>query len=160
LNRGAKAYRKGLKYDSQSELAAHASIRATFTQRALQSAGAGFPDESPIFIVGMPRTGTTLVERILTSHTDVCSVGELTDFPLLLTQAVQELPGGAADDDNDVEASLRIDFFELGRRYIAAARELATGYRHFVDKLPYNFLYCGYLLAALPNAKIIHLRRD
>ncbi len=158
LNRGAAAYRRALSYDSANELAAHAAIRERFTPQTLATLGTGFTDDGPIFIVGMPRTGTTLVERILTSHTDVSSVGELTDFPLLLTELVRQLPAASAADD--VEASLRIDFRELGRRYVDAARQLADGHRYFVDKLPYNFLYCGYILAALPNAKIIHLRRD
>ena len=108
----------------------------------------------------MPRTGTTLVERILTSHSDVSAVGELTDFPLLMTEMVQERLAAAPPDESDVDASLRLDFHELGRRYVECARQLADGAKYFVDKLPYNFLYCGYILAALPRAKIIHLRRD
>jgi len=160
LSRGAKAYRSVLTYDSRSELAAHAAIRAKFTAQTLASIGPGYVDDGPIFIVGMPRTGTTLVERILTSHSEVQAVGELTDFPLLMTEMVDERLSTDAPDELDVDASLRLDFRELGRRYIESARQLAGGRRYFVDKLPYNFLYCGYILAALPNAKIIHLRRD
>ena len=160
LSRGAKAYRGTLRYDSASELASHAAIREKFTSQTLESLGAGYVDDGPIFIVGMPRTGTTLVERILTSHSDVSAVGELTDFPLLMTQMVQERLAAAPPDESDVDASLRLDFHELGRRYVECARQLADGAKYFVDKLPYNFLYCGYILAALPRAKIIHLRRD
>jgi tetratricopeptide (TPR) repeat protein len=160
LNRGAKAYRSTLRYDSTSELAAHAAMREKFTAQTLPSLGAGYTDEGPIFIVGMPRTGTTLVERILTSHTDASAVGEITDFPLLLAEMVRQRHAIGPPDESDVDASLHLDFHELGRRYVEGARQLADGARYFVDKLPYNFLYCGYILAALPRAKIIHLRRD
>ncbi len=159
LSRGARAYRSTLRYDSASELAAHAAIREKFTAQAFASLGAGYADEGPIFIIGMPRTGTTLVERILTSHSDVSAVGELTDFPLLMTEMVQQRLA-IAPGESDIDASLRIDFRELGRRYTESARQLSEGTPYFVDKLPYNFLYCGYILAALPRAKIIHLRRD
>ena len=159
LSRGARTYRSTLRYDSASELAAHAAIRDTFNAQTLASLGNGFADDGPIFIVGMPRTGTTLVERILTSHSDVSAVGELTDFPLLMTDMVRERLTVALDE-NEVTGVLRIDFHELGRRYVESARQLAGGSKFFVDKLPYNFLYCGYILAALPRAKIIHLRRD
>jgi tetratricopeptide (TPR) repeat protein len=160
LDRGARAYRSTLRYDSASELAAHAAIREKFTAQTLLSVSPGYVDEGPIFIVGMPRTGTTLVERILTSHTDVSAAGELTDFPLLLTEMVQQRLAVGPPDESDIDASLHLDFHELGRRYVDGARQLAGGARSFVDKLPYNFLYCGYILAALPRAKIIHLRRD
>ncbi len=160
LNRGAKAYRGTLRYDSAGELAAHSAIREKFTAQTLPSLGTGYADDGPIFIVGMPRTGTTLVERILTSHSDVAAVGELTDFPLLMGEMVQERLANGAPGEVDIDASLRLDFHELGRRYVESARQLADGSRYFVDKLPYNFLYCGYILAALPRAKIIHLRRD
>ena len=160
LHRGASANRSTLLYDSQSELAALETIRAKFTSETLASLSAGFESAGPIFIVGMPRTGTTLVERILTSHSQVRAVGELTDFPLLLTAMVQEKLAGAPASELEIDASLRLDFHELGRRYTESARQLAGNSPYFVDKLPYNFLYCGYILAALPNAKIIHLRRD
>jgi tetratricopeptide (TPR) repeat protein len=160
LNRGAKAYRSTLRYDSATELAAHAAIRQGFTAQTLSSLAPGYADEGPIFIVGMPRTGTTLVERILTSHPEASAVGELTDFPLLLTEMLQQRLAVGPADESDIDASLHLDFHELGRRYVDGARQLAGGARFFVDKLPYNFLYCGYILAALPHAKIIHLRRD
>ena len=160
LSRGTRAHRTTLKYDSQNELSAQEAIRAKFTQQAFSSVSRGFESAGPIFIVGMPRTGTTLVERILTSHSQVCGVGELTDFPLLLTEMVQETLAATPASTLEIDASLRLNFHELGRRYVESARQLAGDTPYFVDKLPYNFLYCGYILAALPNAKIIHLRRD
>jgi tetratricopeptide (TPR) repeat protein len=160
LRRGAQTYRRTLQYDSRTELETLATIRANFTADAAREFLPGFEAEGPIFIVGMPRTGTTLVERVLTSHSHVTSVGELTDFPLLLTEVVQEKLAATPQLELEIEASLQIDFRELGRRYMAAARQVAGDDPYFVDKLPYNFLYCGYIFAALPQAKIIHLRRD
>jgi tetratricopeptide (TPR) repeat protein len=160
LERGAHAHRSTIKYDSQVEMASLRSVRDVFTPEAFQSLGPGFEAEGPIFIVGMPRTGTTLLERLLGSHSQVWSVGEFTVFPPLLVEHINKRLANAAEVERANNASLRIDFRELGRRYIAAARQLAGERTYFVDKLPFNFLYCGYILAALPGAKLIHLTRD
>jgi tetratricopeptide (TPR) repeat protein len=160
LERGARAHRSTIKYDSQAELSSLRSVREVFTPDAFRSLGPGFEAGGPIFIVGMPRTGSTLLERLLGSHSQVWSVGEFTVFPPLLVEHVNERLANAAEVERANAASLRIDFRELGRRYMDAARQLAGERSHFVDKLPFNFLYCGYILAALPGAKLIHLMRD
>ena len=160
LERGARAYRSTLKYDSRDELSSLQAVRQAFTRDAFLSLGPGFEAPGPIFIVGMPRTGTTLLERLLGSHSQVWSVGEFTVFPALLAELVNEKLADAADARQRCDASLRLDFRELGRRYTAAARQLSGERPCFVDKLPFNFLYCGYILAALPGAKVIHLVRD
>jgi tetratricopeptide (TPR) repeat protein len=160
LEAGARAHRSTLKYDSQVEMSSLRSVREVFTPDAFQSLGPGFEAEGPIFIVGMPRTGTTLLERLLGSHSQVWSVGEFTVFPPLLVEHINKRQANAAEAERANDASLRIDFRELGRRYTAAARQLAGERIYFVDKLPFNFLYCGYILAALPGAKLIHLTRD
>jgi tetratricopeptide (TPR) repeat protein len=159
LTRGAKAFRSTLTYDSADELAAHADIREAFTPEAFESLPPGNDGEGPIFVIGMPRTGTTLVERLLGSHSQVCSIGEFTDFPMLLSDQVGRADRTGATG-NPIELSLKIDFAELGGRYLKAARELAGDSPFFVDKLPVNFLYCGYIRAALPRARLIHLGRD
>ena len=160
LERGARAYRSTLKYNSQDELSSLRAVKQAFTRDAFLSLGPGFEAEGPIFIVGMPRTGTTLLERLLGSHSQVWSVGEFTAFPALLAELVKEKLASATEIKAANDASLRIDFRELGMRYTAAARQLSADRPRFVDKLPFNFLYCGYILAALPNAKLIHLVRD
>lgn len=160
LERGARAQRSMLKYDSRDELSSLHAVRQAFTRDAFLSLGPGFEAEGPIFIVGMPRTGTTLLERLLSSHSQVWSVGEFTAFPALLAELVNARLAGAAEGKQSSEESLRIDFRELGKRYTNAARQLSGGRPYFVDKLPFNFLYCGYILAALPGAKVIHLTRD
>ena len=159
LRRGAEAFRATLNYDAAAELEAHEGIRAVCTREALQALAPGDPGDGPIFVVGMPRTGTTLVERMLSAHSRVVSIGEFTEFPRLygleLQRALAAAPGATP-----AEASLGLDFAGLGRAYLDAARELAGASPVFVDKLPFNFLYCGYILAALPRARIVHLTRD
>lgn len=158
LDAGARAYRGTLNYDSDTELAAHEGIRSVFSAETLEALAPGHREEQPVFIVGMPRTGTTLVERILAGHSQLVSIGEFTEFPRLYGMRLRE--EFARDTTRSPsEASLDIDFAALGKAYCAAARELAGEAPGFVDKLPWNFLYCGYILAALPNARLIHLTR-
>ncbi len=159
LEAGARAYRSTLRYDLGPELAAHEEIRNTFNQARFAELPSGFSQEQPIFVVGMPRTGTTLAERIIATHSQAVSIGEFTEFPRLYGQRLQaQLERNA--NSSPSEAALHIDFAELGQAYCTAARDLAGEASVFVDKLPFNFLYCGYILAALPNARLIHLVRD
>jgi tetratricopeptide (TPR) repeat protein len=169
LDTGARAYRSTLSYGAAAELSAHEGIRSVVSRQALDALTPGYQAEQPVFIVGMPRTGTTLVERILAAHSQVVSIGEFPEFPRLYGIELSERFARTAGDTPaasslgrrlPAEASLEIDFAALGRRYCRAARELAGSAPIFVDKLPFNFLYCGYILAALPEARLIHLTRD
>ena len=119
----------------------------------------GFPSDEPIFVIGMPRTGTTLVDRILSSHPDVHSAGELRNFMVALQRISGSSPAFVFDPTfaNRVRS---LDWEKLGREYIASTRP-GTGHTlRFVDKLPHNFLYAGFIARALPHAKIVCLRRD
>lgn len=117
------------------------------------------PSEVPIFVIGMPRTGTTLVDRILSSHPEVESAGELQAMPL----AVKRIAGTASRVVLDPETALKAasgDIGEVGRDYLRrAAHHLRGPAPRFADKFPGNFLYGGFIARALPNAKIICLRR-
>lgn len=136
-------------------------FQATFAaaaQSARRPAGeTGYDSTEPIFIVGMPRTGTTLVDRILSSHADVRSAGELGNF-----SALAHLLAGASENDNArVYARAHdLDMAKLGDAYIQSTRTLTAGAKRFIDKMPINFLNAGLIHRALPNARIICLRRD
>ncbi len=110
--------------------------------------------------VGLPRSGTTLVDRILGSHSAVYSAGELNDFALCMVEAVRRLTGVAQLPRRElVAASAGLDFAALGRDYLKRARPPAAAGRRFTDKMPLNYLYCGLIRRALPKAKIVHLTR-
>jgi hypothetical protein len=137
--------------------------------------------DAPIFIVGLPRSGSTLVDRILGSHSRIRCAGELKHFALAVVDAVRQLDavrqqnGGATLSRRELVArSASLDFGALGRDYLDRARgevatgevaagevaagEVAAGVR-FTDKMPLNYLYCGLIARALPNARIVHVSR-
>jgi tetratricopeptide (TPR) repeat protein len=119
----------------------------------------GDPTREPIFVIGMPRSGTTLVERIVSSHPDVYSAGELQNFGAVLKRLSGSTTLPMIDLDT-ISRTSSIDWTKLGADYLASTRP-ATGQRpHFIDKLPHNFLYAGHIARALPNARIVCLRRD
>jgi hypothetical protein len=124
------------------------------------SASTDTAGDSPIFIVGLPRSGTTLVDRILGSHSQVFSAGELNQFALCLVDAVRRRSGGARLARRELVAqSATVDFGALGREYLERVRSAFGGSRRFIDKMPLNYLYCGLIRRALPNARIVHLSR-
>jgi tetratricopeptide (TPR) repeat protein len=161
LSEGNRVKRSTLAYDVRNDIDAMQKVMTHFSREALAQAAPGEPATGPIFIVGMPRTGTTLVERILGSHADVVSLGELVDFPAEMTALAERAYASAGSNEPDLlRASLQMDFAELGRNYLKAVQPLAGGRKYFIDKLPFNFRYCGLIHQALPNAKIVHLTRD
>jgi tetratricopeptide (TPR) repeat protein len=127
---------------------------AFFAERAV----AGYPDRAPIFIVGLPRSGSTLVEQILASHSSVEGTFEL---PNVLT-IVREFDHADAEHDaypENVRAVSREQFENLGRRYIEETAPIRSGRRRFIDKMPNNFSHVGLIHAMLPNATVIDVRR-
>ena len=117
-------------------------------------------DQRPIFIVGMPRSGTTLVERILSSHPKVCAVGELSDFAILLKQALRT-PGQLVLEPAVLDAAATSeDITQVGDAYLHRVSQLAAQTPHFIDKMPFNAFFVPAILRALPGARIICLRRS
>jgi len=121
----------------------------------------GDPDRTPVFIVGMPRSGTSLVEQILASHPDVYGAGELKDLEnVLVSISIPEkdehsrtIPQGLLELDARVCA-------DLGKQYIARIRKYSANAKIITDKMPHNFLRIGFIRAILPNARVIHCTRD
>ncbi len=122
------------------------------------TAGEGCEDPSPIFVVGLPRSGSTLVEQVLASHSRVEGTMELPT----VGGFVRELDhrNGAQDAYPECLRALPGGRYEaLGRRYLEETRSLRTGRPHFIDKMPNNFSHVGLIHLMLPNAKIIDVRR-
>lgn len=117
------------------------------------------PGDDPLFIIGMPRTGTTLVDRILSSHPSVESAGELQAMPLSVKKAAGTKTPTVMDADT-IAAAARADMGMIGRDYLdrAAHHRRQSGLR-FIDKFPGNFFYAGFIARALPAARIVCLRR-
>ena len=147
-------------YDESATLGYFERIEKTFTKSLLQdkqSLGAGDPADTPIFIVGMPRSGTTLVEQVLASHPRVFGAGELR----FLHEAVNSShnPGLTHYPElaQDLDApTLR----KIASRYVGQLRNLAPEALHVTDKMPSNFYFLGLVHLAMPHAKIIHVVRD
>jgi tetratricopeptide (TPR) repeat protein len=153
--------RATLTYDVANDVSAMQDVAAHYSAEAMQAVCGGDETPGPIFIVGMPRTGTTLVERMLGNHSEAASVGEAVDFPEEMTAAARAAHARLGlTDPNLLRASLNIEYGALGRSYRAAVSQLAGGQRFTIDKLPFNFRYCGLIHKALPKAAIVHLTRD
>jgi tetratricopeptide (TPR) repeat protein len=123
--------------------------------------GVGCASGEPIFIVGLPRAGSTLIEQILASHSQVEGTMELSDIPRL----VLELQGRATNDaEPRYPGVLReltpTDFKRFGDKYLGDTRVYRVGRPHFIDKMPNNFRHIGLIHLILPNAKIIDARRE
>ena len=160
LKRGADKRRGLMRYDVQRDIDTMVAIEETFTAERLAASNVGSENNEAIFIVGMPRTGTTLVERILGSHSEVYSAGELGNFATVLMQQLRaKVADPSTPRDELVRLSASIDFAALGDAYIESTRPFTGKTPRFIDKLPLNFLYVGLIHLALPNAKIISVRR-
>lgn len=152
LQQGAVQKRKTVSYNQKHQARFFDKILNTFDEQLI----AGFnrtatTHKTPIFILGMPRSGTTLIEQILASHSAVAGGGEL---PFLQQMAESiSYPGGLKNSPVAL-----ID--EAENFYISATGQLSGNSLYFTDKTPGNFLYIGLILAIFPNAKIIHCRRD
>jgi tetratricopeptide (TPR) repeat protein len=151
--------RSTLDYSTSESVDLFNNIKATFSSEFFDDRkGMGNPDETPIFVLGMPRSGTSLVEQILASHPDVFGAGELTDLPVLTRKiftgrTTWEFPEGISELDS---AALQA----FGEKYIAAIRRHSGEAKHVTDKLPPNFVRIGLIRTILPNARIINCTRE
>jgi tetratricopeptide (TPR) repeat protein len=159
LQRGARVRRAHMPYEVAQDVATVDWIIEAFPRRPIQLTR-GAATAEPIFIVSLPRSGSTLVDRMLSGHSQVFSAGELNHFALAVVDAARSQSGFAKLTRRAlVKRSAAVDFEALGRDYLRRTRP-ATGHTaHFTDKMPLNYLYCGLIHRALPEAKIVHVTR-
>jgi len=153
---GNAAKRRTFAYDEADTLGQIESIKRVFTREFINSHKRGYRlGEGPIFILGMMRSGSTLVEQILASHPAVFGAGELT----LFRQALNRQTDHARYPDAVSNLSpLAIE--SVGASYEARLRREAPGARRITDKYLHNFLYCGLIALAMPHARIVHTVRS
>jgi tetratricopeptide (TPR) repeat protein len=154
---GKAVHRRRLGDADARDAAMFDAIRRHFDGIAGEAAGDG--SEEPIFVMGMPRTGTTLVDRILSAHPDVHSAGELNNFGVVVRSMAQRPARTLAGTLEGLDIG-GLDWAKMGRDYVESTRPNTGRTPRFTDKLPHNFLYAGFIARALPNARIVCLRRD
>ena len=156
LKRGADMRRRTLRYRVEDDVSAMQEVSTVFNRDFFARDMPGEQTPKPIFILGLPRSGTTLLDRILSSHSQVESLGEVNRFAGILMRAARR-----SNDKFDLIAqSAQADLASVGRTYAEIASAIGTGTARFIDKTPLNFVYLGAIARALPNATIVHVRRN
>ena len=148
LKIGNELRKKILSYDIKKDIELFSQLKKSYPSIALQSVVES-SDLKPIFILGMPRSGTTLVEQIVSSHSEVTGAGELS--------YVSKFGGPTARGAIKPNTKMILEFRQ---RYIEALKKRSDGRSIVTDKMPQNFLYVGLIFAAFPDAKVIHVNRD
>ena len=157
LEAGKRRKRARLDYRFADDAALFAALAQAFPADQPLPAPGG-EDSGAIFVTGMPRTGTTLVDRILSSHSRVQSAGELQDFGLCLKRAAGTRSRRVLDPET-VARARHCELPAVGQAYLQAARRAVPEAPLFVAKLPLTFLYLGFIALAVPGARLICLRR-
>jgi tetratricopeptide (TPR) repeat protein len=146
--------RSHLDYNEGPVLALAELLPAIFSgTRIAEKSGKGHPSPLSVFVIGMPRSGTTLIEQILASHPQVFAAGEIDDFK----RAIAETFGGFPETLENVSAERLL---ELGQRYVTNLRALAPEAERITDKSTQNWPFIGLIHLALPNTRIVHVHRD
>lgn len=156
LSCGAEIMNRRLAFDSQLEAS---RLEALMGLPVSLPASIADGEIVPIFIVGMPRTGTTLLDRIVSNHSSVQSLGERNDFSAAVSEASGRFFRSALHGDW-LQLLRDLDFNEVGRRYELRLRKLAAGSRYVIDKNPQNLFNLPIILQALPTARVLCLQRD
>ena len=159
FSQGAAARRATVEFDEQAEIAMFDYLREHYTRAWFDHLPDGNPDASPIFVLGQPRTGTTLIERIITSHSQVHSAGELQQLGLALRR-LSNYRNPRRFSAELFAAARAVEPAKIAGMYLQTSSKMRGNTPRFVDKLPQNYLMIPLILKALPKAKIVHLVRD
>ena len=152
--------RKRVAYDEPQTLGLFDRLRSAFDRGLFEAhLGGGCRSSLPVFVIGMPRSGTTLIEQILASHPAVHGAGELSEFDQLAKQMC-DARGEAFRLPEGARVLQPGDLLKLGESYVARLQGLAPDAERVTDKMPANFLYAGLIHLALPHARIIHVLRE
>lgn len=146
-------------YDSVTTQVTHDALIETFDEEFVNSTkGSGCQSDAPIFILGLPRSGSTLIEQILASHSRVEGTRELPDISLLGRRLTKSKPPGIKYPDA-VKHMTDEEKTEYGESYLETSKRYRTDKPRFIDKMPNNFAHIGFIKTILPNAKIINAKR-
>jgi len=159
LERGAALRRQGRSYSVGRDVAGLEALRRHQNRGAVAAAGPGSNDPRPIFVVGLPRTGTTLVERVLSGHPKVRSIGESWAFDRTLLDLARAA-GLDSAEGTLARGGLGLSMVELGDGYCAAASYGMAPKLRWVDKQPRNYLNIAMIRAALPRAGLVLVDRS
>ncbi len=156
LNEGNRLRKEEINYSFDDSKNFHSIITNLFglDQPILKSSSKKSSDVKAIFIVGMPRSGTSLVEQIISSHKAVHGAGELLNFRNILTPILNN------HLKNNSKSFHKKDFLSIRQEYLDSLASLKTEEKIITDKMPMNFRLLGFILSAIPEAKIVHLKRD
>jgi tetratricopeptide (TPR) repeat protein len=157
---GCKLKRANLSYDAANAGRQFAGVMEIFDQTFIDRLrGAGDPSSLPVFVLGMPRSGTTLTEQIIASHPEVYGAGELHDLLKVAHRNITGTTDAIVFPDN-LRSLDHATLAAWGAEYVSGLQQRAPDARHITDKMPANFFAVGLIHLMLPNARIIHVNRN
>jgi hypothetical protein len=158
LSDACTLHKQRLGYNEAANLQGMQLIKKIFNADFLSRfESCGSDSGRPFFVLGMPRSGTTMVEQILSSHPDVVGGGELTVMDSILRNHAAKMEKPIVHSLTDLDCG---EVLSMANEYLTMTASIGREVPHFVNKFPHNFLYLGLISLMFPNAKIIHLKRD
>jgi len=161
LEKANAARRAQIEFSIDQDAADTNDIITTYDAEFMARKSGSCSSDEPIFILGLHRSGSTLVERILGNHSKVFAAGELSNFKNMVKLKTAE--AARAEGQGQVvslETIQKIDMRSLGKSYLDSTRPRTGHVPHFIDKFPSNYIFCGLIVKCLPNAKMIHTKRN
>lgn len=150
--------RFGKAYDAKQTVDGFEALKRDFSRDYFEAvAGHGSESKTPVFVIGMPRSGTTLVHQMLAAHSEVEGAGELNEMHQLTGELTRLRAKGESAAFRDAVCA---DARDIAERYLAVLQEGREGARRVVDKMPPNFKHLGLIHAVFPKARVIHIRRN